>query len=291
MRVLVTGAAGQLGREIVERLERRAAGARRPGLLEVVAADRRMLDVADREAVLAAVVGLEPDVIVHPAAWTAVDACEEDPPRAFRVNALGTRHVAEGARLVGAHVCYVSTDYVFDGEAGRPYHEWDEPRPLSVYGRSKLGGERELDDGATVVRSAWICGRYGSNMVKTILRLLEGEAPLRFVDDQRGSPTVAGDLAERVVELALGRRPGIFHVTNAGDASWYELARWVVEAAGGDSERVEPIPTAALDPPRRATRPRDSRLASVALGASGLGELRPWQDAFAELVHGLVARR
>jgi dTDP-4-dehydrorhamnose reductase len=291
VRVLVTGAGGQLGREIVERLERRGAVMRRRGLLEIVAMDHQALDVADREAVLAACVGVEPDVVIHPAAWTAVDACEEDPARAFRVNALGTRHVAEGARLVGAHVCYVSTDYVFDGEAGRPYHEWDEPRPLSVYGRSKLGGERELDEGATVVRSAWICGRYGSNMVKTILALLGRDAPLRFVDDQRGSPTVAGDLAERVVELALARRPGVYHVTNGGDASWYELARAVVEAAGGDPDRVEPIPTAALDPPRRAVRPRDSRLANLALGASGFGELRAWQEAFEELVHDLRTSR
>ena len=163
-RVLVTGAGGQIGREVVEA----CAGD------DVVATDHATLDVGDRDAVLQTITSTAPDVVVHAGAWTAVDACEGDPDRAFRVNALGTRYVAEGARRVGAWVCYLSTDYVFDGTKPEPYAEWDAPSPVSVYGRSKLGGEWEVDSAsATIVRTSWVCGLHGNNMVKTVLRLAE----------------------------------------------------------------------------------------------------------------------
>lgn len=285
MRVLVTGASGQVGSEVVAELERRSSVVVKGTGLDVIAAERSRLDVADRDAVLAVVTSIEPDVVIHPAAWTAVDACEEDPDRAFAVNALGTRHVAEAARLVGAHVAYVSTDYVFDGTATRPYREWDVPNPLSVYGASKLGGEAELGESATIVRTSWVCGRNGANMVKTILRLASSAGgPLHFVDDQRGSPTVAHDLAAKLVELALGRRPGVFHVTNQGETTWFELARTVVAAAGLDPARVEPIPTSALAPPRPAPRPANSVLDNAALRLSGSSLLPEWQDSVAKLV-------
>lgn len=289
MRVLVTGAAGQVGREVVAELERRGAARTKGPALEVVAADRARLDVADRDATMAAVVGLEPDVVVHVGAFTAVDRCETEPDLAYAVNALGTRHVAEAARLVGAHVAYVSTDYVFDGTKQGSYSEWDEPGPLSVYGRSKLGGERALDPSATVVRTAWVVGRHGANMAKTVLRLAaEGSGPLRFVDDQRGSPTVAHDLAAVLVELALARRPGVFHVTNGGATTWYGFARAVLSAAGGDPARVEPIATADLQPPRPAPRPANSVLDNLALRLAGMAGMRPWEDAVAALVAELV---
>ena len=163
-RVLVTGADGQLGRDLVEHL------GTRPGL-EVVAVDRTELDITDRAMTLAAFDAVCPRWVIHTAAWTDVDACEADPDRAFSVNAFGTRNVAEGARLVGAHVCYVSTDYVFDGRSDRPYTEWDRVGPASVYGRSKLGGEGELDPGWAVVRTSWLFGYHGPNMVRTVLRL------------------------------------------------------------------------------------------------------------------------
>lgn len=289
MRVLVTGAGGQVGTEVVAELERRAEVRRRGPALEVVAADRARLDVADRDAVRAAVVGLEPDVIVHTAAFTAVDRCESEVRHALAVNAFGTRNVAEAARAIGAHVAYVSTDYVFDGTKDGPYDEWDEPRPRSVYGRSKLGGERELDHGATIVRTAWVCGRHGANMAKTVLRLAsDGTGPLRFVDDQRGSPTVAHELAVTLVELALGRVPGVFHVTNAGATTWFGFAAAVLEAAGADPGRVEPVTTAELVPPRPAPRPANSVLGNAALSLAGLPTLRPWQEALGDLVAELV---
>ncbi|HLI43369.1 MAG TPA: dTDP-4-dehydrorhamnose reductase [Acidimicrobiales bacterium] len=283
MRVLVTGAGGQLGTELVRTLEQRASRRSR-GVLEVAAAGRERLDVAARDEVLAAICAIEPDLVLHPAAWTDVDGCEADPDRAFRVNALGVRHVAEAARIVGAHVVYLSTDYVFDGTSPRPYVEWDPPNPLSVYGRSKLAGEQEVDPAWTVVRTSWVVGRAGRNMARTVLEVADRQPVLRFVDDQRGCPTVAGDLAEKVVELGLARRPGTFHVTNQGETTWFGFACEVLRAAGLDANRVEPIATAELDPPRPALRPANSVLDNAALRLAGEGLLPPWQESLGRLV-------
>ncbi len=279
VRVLVTGAGGQLGRELVESFSPLGAKGAEP-----VAADHSRLDVSDRDAVMHAFSAVAPDVVIHAAAWTAVDACEGDPGRAFAVNALGSRHVAEGARMVGAHVCYVSTDYVFDGKSRRPYNEWDLPNPLSVYGRSKLGGEMELSPGSSIVRTSWVCGRYGSNMVRTVLRMAQGDAPMRFVDDQVGCPSIVGDLAPAIRDLALSRRPGIFHLTNQGPTTWFEFARAVMSAAGHDPSRVQPVATADLDPPRPAPRPMYSVLDNAAARLSGLPLLPDWHDSLERLV-------
>ncbi|HUI03719.1 MAG TPA: dTDP-4-dehydrorhamnose reductase [Acidimicrobiales bacterium] len=300
MRVLVTGAGGQLGRDLADAFSGRVPTAGRAHdpatgrlgarpVCDVVAADHGRLDVSDRGAVLAAVEGVRPHVVVHAGAWTAVDACESDPDRAFAVNALGTRHVAEAARRWGAHLVYVSTDYVFDGTATRPYVEWDRTNPLSVYGRSKLAGELELDPGSTVVRTSWVCGAHGSNMVRTVLRLASTPGALRFVDDQRGSPTFTADLAGAICVLAADRLPGTFHVTNAGVTSWYEFARAVLAAAGHDPARVEPIATAELDPPRPAPRPANSVLDNAALRLMGMPALPDWHDALGRLVDALGA--
>jgi len=295
VRVLVTGAGGQLGRDLVVALAgglptagwRRSLFGPAAARVEVVGTTHAELPVDQREQVLTAAFGLRPDVVVHAAAATAVDACETDPGRAYRVNALGTRHVAEAARRIGAHLVYVSTDYVFDGHARRPYVEADEPNPLSVYGRTKLAGERECDPGDTVVRTSWVCGVHGANMVKTALRLAEGDGPLRFVDDQRGSPTFTADLAAALVTLALDRRPGTFHVTNQGSTSWYGFVREVLAAAGQDPGRVEPIATADLDPPRPAPRPANSVLDNAALREAGLPLLPEWPEGLHRLVDAL----
>jgi dTDP-4-dehydrorhamnose reductase len=279
MRVFLTGAAGQLGCDLVTEFER-------DGLHQVIAAGREHLDVTQRDAVLGLITATQPDVIVHPAAWTAVDACEGDPDRAFAVNMLGPRHIAEGARRVGAPVIYVSTDYVFDGTKPEPYTEWDDPNPQSVYGRSKLAGERELDPGSTIVRTSWVCGYHGANMVKTILRLAGEHETLSFVDDQRGHPTFTEDLAVAIKQLVVERRPGLFHVTNQGEASWFEFAREVLRLAGSDPERVKPISTADLDPPRPAPRPANSVLDNAAWRLSGL----PLLADFREPLERLVAR-
>lgn len=280
MRVLITGAGGQVGTELL------AAFADH----DVVAADHATLDVGDRESVLDAVTSTRPDAIVHAAAWTAVDACEGDPDRAFRVNALATRFIAEAADRVDARLCYLSTDYVFDGTKLDPYDEWDAPNPASVYGRSKLGGEEELDADATIVRTSWVCGYHGQNMVKTILRLAGEHDELAFVDDQRGHPTFATDLAAMIRRLVGERRPGLFHVTNQGAVSWYEFAQSVLGAAALDPERVRPIKTADLDPPRPAPRPANSVLDNAALRLGDVPLLPDYRDTLGPLVRRLIER-
>lgn len=281
MRVLVTGAGGQLGREVVELCA--AAGD------EVVACDSAMLDVTDRDRVLQVLAAAAPEAVVHAGAWTNVDGCETDPDRAYAVNAMGTRHVAEAARAVGARLCYVSTDYVFDGLGTRPYHEWDAVNPLSVYGRSKLGGESALDPEDTVVRTSWVCGRYGRNFVKTILaRAAEGR-PLTVVDDQHGCPTFADDLAGMIRRLVVARLPGTFHVTNQGATTWFRFARDAVEAAGLDVSLVTPITTAEMQPPRPAPRPAYSVLDNAALRLSGLPLLADHHEPLERLAKELSA--
>ena len=281
MRVLITGAGGQLGVDLV-------ATCRRHGD-DVVGLDRASLDVADRSAVLGAVTTVQPDVIVNAAAWTAVDACEGDPDRAFQVNALGPRWMREAAGLVGAHLVQISTDYVFDGTLDRPYREWDEPNPASVYGASKLAGEREAGPDATVVRTSWVCGANGNNMVKTILRLVEEHSSLSFVDDQRGCPTFTADLAPMVRRLAVERRSGIHHVTNDGAVSWYEFVREIVAETGRDPSMVHPISTADLEPPRPAPRPANSVLDNTALRLAGVPLLQHHRGPLRELVAHLLS--
>jgi dTDP-4-dehydrorhamnose reductase len=279
VRVLVTGAGGQLGRDVVAAC--RAAGD------EVAAAGHADLDVADRSQVLGALGDTRPDVVVHCAAWTAVDACETDPDRAFRDNALAVRHVAEACRRTGAHLVHLSTDYVFDGTKDAPYTEWDEPGPASVYGRSKLAGEHEAGPDATIVRTSWVCGAHGSNMVKTVLRLAGTHGRLAFVDDQRGCPTFTADLAPLLRRLGVERRPGLFHATNAGAVSWFGFVQAIMAAAGFDPGRVDPITTAQLQPPRPAPRPANSVLDNQALRLSGLPALRDFHEPLAELVSQL----
>ncbi len=282
MRLLVTGAAGQVGSELVRLLGSRSHH-------EVLGCDRTMLDITDRDAVLGAITTFRPDAVIHPAAWTAVDACESDPDRAWLTNALATRFIAEGAAIVDAQVCYVSTDYVFDGTKSTPYVEWDETAPQSVYGASKLAGEQELHDGSLVVRTSWVCGANGGNMVKTILRLAGEHDTLRFVDDQRGHPTFADDLASKIIELVVARRTGTFHVTNQGAVSWFEFAQDVLRAAGLDPSRVLPVSTADLDPPRPAPRPANSVLDNAALRLSGLALLDDYRVPLQRLVDRLGA--
>ena len=249
-RVLVTGAAGQIGREVVEA----CAGD------DVIAADHATLDVGDRDAVLQMITSTAPDVVVHAGAWTAVDACEGDPDRAFRVNALGTRYVAEGARRVGAWVCYLSTDYVFDGTKREPYVESDPTGPRSAYGRSKLAGEHAVaaaNPRHAIVRTSWLFGVGGRNFVDTMLGLAGQHDELRVVADQIGCPTYVGHLARALVELAASEAYGIHHVAGAGACSWFEFAGEIFRRAELD---VRVVPCTTEEFPRPAPRPAYSVL-------------------------------
>ena len=278
MRVLVTGAKGQLGVDLVRTCTE--AGD------DVIACSRAELDLTDRDSVLAAITSTRPDVVLNAGAWAAVDACESDPDRAFATNSMGVRWVTEAARIARAHVVHVSTDYVFDGSKAGAYHEWDDPNPQSVYGRSKLGGEREADPTHAIVRTSWLCGEHGPNMVKTVLALAE-QPELRFVDDQRGSPSFTADLAPALRRIAVARMAGTFHLTNQGVTTWYGFAREIVELAGADPAKVFPIATADLDPPRAAPRPANSELDNAALRHSGFEPLAHYRDPLERLVRAL----
>ena len=275
MKILITGANGQLGHELV-----RAAIASGH---KVTATSHETLDITKKSDVDAAIKAAQPDVVIHAAAWTAVDACESDPNKALLVNGTATKYIADAAHAVGAHVVYISTDYVFDGSKTSAYDEGDATNPQSVYGSSKLAGERALGATDAIVRISWVCGFYGGNMVKTILRLAE-QPQLKFVDDQIGNPTFADDAAEMIVRIATEKRSGTWHVTNQGEVSWYEFAREVLIAGGFDADKVIPIKTHELQPPRPATRPFNSVLNNGSLKRAGIELLPDFRVPLARLV-------
>lgn len=286
MDVVVTGANGQLGRELV--------GAWTDD--EVTALTHGDLDVTDEGAVLATIGDLAPEVVVNCAAWTAVDACEEDPERAHRVNALAPWWLARACREVGARLVHVSTDYVFGGDApagpdGAPrgWTEFDPVDPRSVYGRSKAAGEqlvRQTLREHHIVRTAWVCGAHGRNFVTTMLELADRGGPVRVVDDQYGSPTFTADLAPALRELAVSDRYGTWHRTNTGHTSWHDLAAAVFELADRDVD-LGPQPSSALDRP--APRPPWSVLDDTHATAAGLTPLPPWRAGLRDLLAGLGA--
>jgi dTDP-4-dehydrorhamnose reductase len=266
MRVLLTGAGGQLGWDLREALNAH----------ELHAFDHQGLDVADREAVLAAAGRIKPEWIINAAAYNEVDGAEEEEARAFAVNGAGPGYLAEAAAQVKARLLQVSTDYVFDGRKGEAYTEDDVPHPLSVYGRSKLEGERRvLASGvpACILRTAWLYGRHGKNFVKAILAAVPRGRPLRVVADQVGSPTATADLAGTIGALIETRVEGLFHVVNAGACSRYEFARAIVQGS------VEVVPISSAEAGRRASRPANSSLRSVRWVGTGLASLRPWESA------------
>lgn len=283
MRVLITGAGGQLGIDVAAACT--AAGD------EVFAFDREGLDIGSRSAAHNAITSLRPEAVINCAAWTAVDACEGDPDRALALNGTAVRWLAEASHRAGAHLVQVSTDYVFDGTLDRPYHEWDDTDPQSVYGLTKLIGEREalvLGPSATVVRTSWVCGRNGSNMVKTVMRLADAHPQMSFVDDQIGHPTFTHDLAPVLRRLALDRLSGVVHATNQGACSWYQFAGEVVAAMGKDPAMVQPIATVDLQPARTAPRPANSVLDNTVLRMAGFAPTRDFREPLRETVAALM---
>lgn len=280
MKVVVTGAAGQLGADLVGEL-RRAGHA-------VVALDRAALDITDRFATIAALDSARPDVVVNGAAFTAVDDCEDRRELAFAVNEQGARHLAIAADAVGARLVHVSTDYVFDGTQSEPYAETDTPNPQSVYGESKLAGEIAvfdvLESRSTIVRTSWVCGLHGHNMVKLVRRLAAEGRDLAFVDDQRGCPSFTSDLATAIEILVREPIAGVVHLTNSGAVSWFEFVGDILDASGFDRTLVRPISTTELDPPRPAPRPANSVLENRAWSLAGHSALRDFREPLAELV-------
>jgi dTDP-4-dehydrorhamnose reductase len=283
--LLVTGARGQLGTDLV------AVAAREPGISTVCGLGSDELDVTDAQRVrdtVASFAARHPAaVVVNAAAYTAVDAAETDTDTAYTVNAVGPGLLATACSSVGVPLIHVSTDYVFSGAGpgGRPapYEVTDPTGPRSVYGRTKLAGERAVLSASGrgyVVRTAWVYGATGSNFVDTMVRLERSRDSISVVDDQRGSPTWSADLASGLVQLAgaVDRvPPGVLHCTNGGVATWYDLARAVFEELGADPDRVRPCTSA--DFPRPAARPAYSVLSLASWVAAGLTPLRPWRSA------------
>ena len=272
MRLFVTGWNGLLGRSLVPRLMAQHS---------VDGFGVEDGDVADSAFVRDRFLRFRPETVLHLAAWTAVDACESDPDRAFHVNATGSRVVAEEASRAGASVVAISTDYVFDGELGRPYTEEDVPSPLGVYGESKLKGEEEVRKIArwAILRTAWLYGPGGRNFVDTILTGMDERGTVEVVDDQVGSPTSADDLSPAILTLLDARAEGLYHVANAGRASWFDLAREAARLTGRATERIRPARTDQV--PRAARRPAYSVLDCGRVADRYGIRLRPWQDALA----------
>ena len=292
--LFVTGSAGQVGSDLQEL----AVG--RDDVLGVRAVDLPDLDITDAAACREALADFaewarEADsgsrvVLVNCAAWTNVDGAEANEAGAFAVNAVGPAHLARASTEVGAEMIHISTDYVFDGAGApdgasgvRPYEPDDPVGPINAYGRTKLAGEwavRAECDRSWVVRTAWVYGLTGGNFVKTIARLLRERESLAVVDDQRGTPTWSRDLAASLLELAVSRaRYGTYHLTGAGETTWYGFARAIAEEIGVDPRTVEPTTTDAF--PRPAVRPQYSVLSHDAWVAQGLRPPRPWREALA----------
>ncbi len=259
MKLVVTGAGGQLGVDVVRHAESRGD--------TVVAVDRAGLDIRDRDAVWSLIGSVRPDAVVNTAAYTAVDACESNVEHAHAVNGTAVGHLAEACHDVGAHLVHVSTDYVFDGTLDRPYREDDATNPQSVYGQSKLVGERLALPDATVARTSWVCGEHGANMVKLVLGLAaDPDRTLTFVDDQRGCPSFTADLAPALHRLAADRHAGVVHVTNSGAVSWYEfvgeiLPRCRPRPGPGVTDLVRRPRAAASGAAAGQQRPRQRRVA------------------------------
>jgi dTDP-4-dehydrorhamnose reductase len=283
MRVLITGAGGQLGQE----LQRSA-----PEHIEVIALGHAELDVGSAEAVATVVKETLPKVIINTAGYTAVDRAEGDQEAAFAVNAAGARNIANAAALARARLIQLSTDYVFDGCAGRPYKPEDEPRPISVYGSSKKAGEdaviEVLGESVIVVRTAWLYSTYGKNFVKTVLQLLGEREELAIVADEVGTPTWAHGLALAIWRMALlDSLHGIQHWTDAGVASWYDFAMAIRDEAveQGLVENGSSIhPVRAADNPRPARRPAFGVLDKTATWQALETEPRHWRVALREML-------
>ncbi len=273
MRILVTGASGQLGYDVERELERRG--------IEHLGTSSRELDITDREAVERLMAAYRPDAAIHCAAYTKVDLAEDEPERCWAVNADGTRNMAAACRKIGAKLLYISTDYVFPGTGERSYETGDPTGPVNTYGRSKLAGElavQSLLEKYFIVRISWVFGKNGNNFVKTMLRLAETKAELSVVCDQIGSPTYTADLAPLLCDMVQTERYGVYHATNEGTCAWSEFAEAIFELAGRQVV-VHPIPTSAY--PTRAVRPLNSRMSKECLHSNGFQELPEWKNALA----------
>lgn len=272
MKVLVTGYKGQLGYDVVNELEKRGH--------EAIGVDIEEMDITDAASVEKVITETAPEAVIHCAAYTAVDAAEENEELCRRVNAEGTEHIAKVCGRLGLKMMYISTDYVFDGQGERPW-EPDDPRdPMNVYGQTKYEGELAVEkyvEKFFLVRIAWVFGVNGKNFIKTMLRLGEERGAVGVVSDQIGSPTYTYDLARLLVDMIETEQYGRYHATNEGVCSWYEFAVEIFRQAGMDQVKVTPLTTAEFG--AKAIRPMNSRMSKDKLDEKGFERMPSWQDA------------
>ncbi|MCG0045549.1 dTDP-4-dehydrorhamnose reductase [Priestia aryabhattai] len=269
-KVLITGANGQLGKELVELFTAKG--------FEVYGFGRDKMDITNQTQVQEVISTLKPNIVLHSAAHTQVDLAESEPEQAFSINAYGTRNVAVAAEAVGAKLVYVSTDYVFDGTADEPYNEFSPTSPLGVYGKSKLAGEqfvRDLHSKFFIVRTSWVYGKHGANFVKTMLKLGEERKEISVVADQIGCPTYTLDLANAILELVDTEKYGVYHISNSGSCSWYEFAKAIFENTDLD---IKVIQCTTLDFPRVAARPAYSVFEHMSIKLNDFTPMRSWQE-------------
>ncbi|MGG2198133.1 MULTISPECIES: dTDP-4-dehydrorhamnose reductase [Paenibacillus] len=275
MKILVTGANGQLGQDVVKVLGNHH---------EVLAFGKEQLNITNLTHARDVIHAYKPDAIIHCAAYTAVDLAETEEDQAYLVNAVGSRNMAIAAEEVGAKLCYISTDYVFDGKAAIPYKEYDNTNPQGVYGKSKRAGElliQSLSSRFFIVRTSWVYGQYGNNFVKTMLKIGKERDSLKVVQDQIGSPTFTVDLALFLNNLIQSENYGIYHASNTGTCSWYEFAQAIFELRGMNT-KVQPCTTEEF--PRPAKRPQYSVMDHLYLRINGFNDLRHWKEALKEFL-------
>ncbi len=280
MKVLVTGVNGQLGYDVVRELKER-------GFNDVLGIDINDLDITKEQLVATFITKFNPDVVVHCAAFTAVDLAEDKKEVVYDVNVNGTSYIAKACQKVNAKMMYISTDYVFDGKGEKPFTIDDLTNPINYYGVSKLLGEQEVKkylDRYFIIRISWVFGINGNNFVKTMLNLGKVREELNVVCDQIGSPTYTYDLSKLISDMIVTNKFGIYHATNEGICSWYEFACEIFKQANVNI-KVNPIKTSMY--PTKALRPKNSRLSKTSLVDEGFSLLRPWEDALNDYLNRL----
>ena len=292
MKILITGANGQLGTQLINIIKNMKSELgyinKAYEKAEVIGIDIENLDISNLEAVKEYINKVMPDIIINAAAYTNVDGCEANMETAFKANSIGPRNLAIAAEEIKAKLIHISTDYVFSGVGTEAYREYDVPNPQSVYGKTKLLGEeyiREFSSRYFIVRTAWLYGYNGKNFVKTILKAAKEKGSLEVVDDQRGNPTNAEDLAHHLLKLAVSEEYGLYHCTGSGECSWYDFAVKIVEYANLNC-KVTPIKSDKLS--RAAKRPAFSSLDNMMLRSTSQDEMRQWEDALREFVNNLA---
>ena len=274
MKVLVTGIGGQLGYDVIKELEKRN--------IECIGADKAEFDITDFDATHRFITNYMPDAVIHCSAYTAVDKAEEEQELCHLVNAVGTENIARVCKEIDAKMVYISTDYIFDGTKEGYYEVDDKPNPINVYGKTKLAGEKAVQEILTkyfIVRISWVFGINGNNFVKTMLRLGKERSELNIVADQIGSPTYTADLAPLLLNMIQTDMYGIYHATNEGECSWAEFAEEIFKVACMDV-KVNHITTAEY--PMKAERPMNSRISKRKLDFSNFKRLRMWQQSLKE---------